>query len=571
MMPFSFQEMNKFSEKTIHISKRVVPEGEYARYLEKYFKEFAIFADSEADVVVDAVLLRTREIMYLEKFSRLTEEAYRLCLQERGKKVIITVQFSSLRGLWYAVTAISDMLLTGVLPIGEIFDYPAFVRRGFLEGFYGKPWSVEQRKGMIDLMARHRMNTYFYAPKDDPYHRDRWEECYDSENLSALCDVLRFSAEKNMDFVYCLAPGLTICYSDIEQYAKIKDKLRQVFDAGVRHFGLFLDDIPSELQYEADKMKYKELVVAHIDIIRRIWNDLKGWDHAASLTICPKEYHGQGNEYYISRMGMELPAEIDIFWTGSNICSQTLDAEGAMRFSASTFHQPLFWDNYPVNDAEMFHEMHLGPLTGRDPALSVHCRGLMFNGMEFYECTKVAYLTAAAFLWNPLQYDPELAWMAALHELLGPDVSRFILFAEQLQTSCLRQPNGPRMMAILSRVAFALKTSHRNEAIEMLEEFTAELRKTRSFLTESSEPMILELKKWITKFNVCCDIIDLALELLRGDTQKSWIQLAEAMQFYNDIATILTEFGFREFMDKLYEMFSHEDTDLSYKKGVSYG
>ena len=44
----------------------------------------------------------------------------------------------------------------------------SFQRRGYLEGFYGKPWTDAQRRDMIALMAAHGMNTYAYGAKDDP-------------------------------------------------------------------------------------------------------------------------------------------------------------------------------------------------------------------------------------------------------------------------------------------------------------------------------------------------------------------------------------------------------------------
>jgi len=47
-----------------------------------------------------------------------------------------------------------------------------FRRRGIVEGFFGPPWSIEQRCAMFEFGAKHAMNTYLYAPKDDPYHRE---------------------------------------------------------------------------------------------------------------------------------------------------------------------------------------------------------------------------------------------------------------------------------------------------------------------------------------------------------------------------------------------------------------
>ena len=62
----------------------------------------------------------------------------------------------------------------------KIEDYPNIKSRGVIEGFYGFPWSFEDRASMIRDMSEYKMNIYMYAPKDDPYHRDQWREPYPS-------------------------------------------------------------------------------------------------------------------------------------------------------------------------------------------------------------------------------------------------------------------------------------------------------------------------------------------------------------------------------------------------------
>ena len=46
-----------------------------------------------------------------------------------------------------------------------------FAIRGVIEGFYGAPWSHEQRLDLIDFLGERGMNTFVYSPKDDPLVR----------------------------------------------------------------------------------------------------------------------------------------------------------------------------------------------------------------------------------------------------------------------------------------------------------------------------------------------------------------------------------------------------------------
>ncbi len=43
--------------------------------------------------------------------------------------------------------------------------------RGVIEGFYGRPWTHQQRLSLIDFLADRGMNTFVYSPKDDPLVR----------------------------------------------------------------------------------------------------------------------------------------------------------------------------------------------------------------------------------------------------------------------------------------------------------------------------------------------------------------------------------------------------------------
>jgi len=413
-----------------------------------------------------------------------------------------------------------------------------FARRGFLEGFYGKPWTDVQRRDMIALLAKRGMNTYAYAAKDDPYHRDEWEKLYPPEALAQLGRLAEFCRGQGVDFMYCTAPGLTFDYNNPDHYRALREKLEQVMALGVTSFGLFFDDIPSDRQSPED----------HATVARVLHKAYKG----ISLTVCPMVYHGTGREDYIRRLGRALPKKIDIFWTGRNICSQELTVEEARRFKKNTRHKPLYWDNYPVNDAEMFHEMHLGPLEGREAGLYRRCRGILFNAMEYFECSKLPLLTCADYLREPGCYAPAWAWMEALNALFGKDALHMVPFAEQCMTSCLKVQNGPRMMEAIEAAATRRRLGDLPGALGVLKAFFAKMEDCRAFLAESEHPMIAELPKWIKKYNLCCEVFGLAIALLEGGDVRD--ELERKMEVYNETAAVLTEFGFRAFVETVLEV-----------------
>ncbi|MDR2646584.1 MAG: beta-N-acetylglucosaminidase domain-containing protein [Oscillospiraceae bacterium] len=430
-----------------------------------------------------------------------------------------------------------------------------FARRGFLEGFYGKPWTTAQRREMIALMAAHGMNTYFYAPKDDPFHRECWDTLYYDAKLADLGDLVRYTQNCAVDFVYCIAPGLTMRFSVEECYANLLQKLAQVFQLGVRHFGLLLDDIPPELQDENDILQFGDTANAHAALVSKLHTDLLRWSTDIYFIVCPMQYHGRGHEDYIARFGSAIPPQVDIFWTGRNICAETLESEDAISFAKHTKHQPFYWDNYPVNDAEMFQEMHLGPITGRDQDLYAYSAGYACNGMEYFECCKIPFITIAAYLRDPKNYVPAVAWDRAMEEIIGGEFhKKLILFTEQLTTSCLKQQNGPRMVEATESAMTAHYFGETEKALAIMRSFCADLQETKSYLAKWKHPLVSELQKWIKKFNQYCDIFSLAVDCYANPAEKLIAgKLAKNMQAYNDSATVLTEFAFRAFVEKILE------------------
>ena len=43
--------------------------------------------------------------------------------------------------------------------------------KGYIEGYYGRLLSWDQRRLIVKSLKKNKMNTYFYAPKEDEKHR----------------------------------------------------------------------------------------------------------------------------------------------------------------------------------------------------------------------------------------------------------------------------------------------------------------------------------------------------------------------------------------------------------------
>src|SRR4051812_10562713 len=123
----------------------------------------------------------------------------------------------------------------------------ALPMRGTVEGFYGPPWSHADRLAHLQFSAEVGLNTYVYAPKDDPHHRVRWREPYPAAELARLSALAASARRLGVRFVYAISPGLSMGFAEDDDHRALIAKATQLADAGVEEFALFFDDVPAEL------------------------------------------------------------------------------------------------------------------------------------------------------------------------------------------------------------------------------------------------------------------------------------------------------------------------------------
>jgi hyaluronoglucosaminidase len=404
-----------------------------------------------------------------------------------------------------------------------------FAIRGVIEGFYGNPWTPEQRLDCIRFIGRHGMNTFVYGPKDDPLIRRRWREPYDDGALARLREVVDVAAEAGVDVVYAISPGLSIRYSSAADREVLLAKLEQVGSVGITRFALLLDDLPLELAHDEDRAVYTDLAAAHGALSSAVAAAL-GDERA--LMVCPLVYHGTGDEPYLAALAASLDPGVDLMWTGREICSHVLDADDARRFAATAARPPLYWDNYPVNDVAMGWELHIGPYLGRDPGLGDVSRGVLANPMELAEASKIPLATIADYLADPHGYDPEASVARAIREVAGEDAQAFATFAENVRSSCLSDDDAPAVAAALASFAAAADDAAETGDAGRLDEEATALRTLAESLIAAADrllggdvanaPLIEECRPWIEAFEVgaraMCRAADLASEgRLPGD------------------------------------------------------
>ncbi len=303
-----------------------------------------------------------------------------------------------------------------------------FETSGVIEGFYGTPWSHQDRLDMLEFMGRVGLQAYVYAPKNDPYHLSRWRDPYPETERGHLAELVETATRHGVQFWYAISPGLSMTYSSADDYQALKRKIDQVSELGVRHFGLFLDDVPNELGHDADREVFGTLAAAHVDLTNKLYADLSADGRAVALT--PTIYTGAwGDLEYVAELGAGVAPQVPIFWTGPDVASPTISRAHADDWGRMLQRKPLVWDNYPVNDYARW-RLFLGPFDGRAPDLARSVSGIIANPMNEAHASMISLATLADYVRDPEAYDPQRSLTAALQTLYGSDAADLDPFIE---------------------------------------------------------------------------------------------------------------------------------------------
>lgn len=276
----------------------------------------------------------------------------------------------------------------------RIEDYADIATRGFIEGYYGNPWSVEDRIELMKWGGYYKLNAYIYAPKDDPKHNAQWRVLYTQEELKRIIEPqAKAGNESKNKFVYALHPYM---YNPInlgsnyeKDFADLKAKFQQVIEHGVRQIAVLADDA-------ANKGKNNYI---------KVLTDLTNWlkteilpkypDMSLTIPFCTQEYMGYGEGYY-----KDFPENVQIIMTGGKVWGTVHQNFGAS-FKNKTGRNVLYWINWPCSDNSKKHLIMGGFADFLQPGVDKNnVDGIILNPMQQSEPSKVAIFGNAVYSWK---------------------------------------------------------------------------------------------------------------------------------------------------------------------------
>ena len=280
-------------------------------------------------------------------------------------------------------------------------DYADVATRGFIEGYYGNPWSNEDRAELMTWGGYYKLNGYFYAPKNDPKHNSNWRELYTEEELETLIEPLAEAGNASKcRYLYALHPFM---YNPItsanysETLPILQEKFEQVIDHGVRQIAILADDAANQgndlyIQLLEDMTDWIHEMQAKTDADGNLlYPGLKD-----TIVFIPVNYYGQGEAWYA-----QLPENIEVGNTGGRIWGKVENSFLTNFKNNSGGKSPFMWINWPCSDNDK-DALHMG---GHNNFLGSDVKpgdvtGVVLNPMQQAEPSKQGLFMNADFSWN---------------------------------------------------------------------------------------------------------------------------------------------------------------------------
>ncbi len=466
--------------------------------------------------------------------------AYELLIDKSGLKIIAADD----RGAFYAAQTLIQLLKgRNTLPFVKVSDYPDVPFRGTVEGFYGDPWTQEDRISQLRFYGALKLNTYIYGPKDDPYHSSpNWRLHYPEKEEAQIKQLVQEAKKNYVDFVWAIHPGKDIKWNLADSTAVLK-KFEMMYGLGVRSFAVFFDDIEGD---GTDAAKQAGL----LNYIQYEFVNKK--KDVTPLIMCPTEYNKGWSDpkpgTYLDILGEKLDPAVHIMWTGNTVVAD-ITKEG-LEWVNKRIRRPAFvWWNFPVSDYVRDHLL-MGPSYGIDIDAQKEMSGFVSNPMDKAEPSKTAIFGVSLYTWNMKTYQPEQAWIASHRYIMPEAAEAFQLFNThnsdpgpnghryRRTESVEMQPYTQAFLKSLKEGSYSLK-----DAARLKTEFEGMIAAAKEISLKSQNKRLVEqIAPWLAQFDLLGKAGVAVMGLAEAWNNKSeavaWTQYLAAEQYLEQMADL---------------------------------
>ena len=467
------------------------------------------------------------------------------------------------------------LLMLSTLFIGGSAEAVPIPLRGVVEGFYGTPWTFEDRADIIDFCRQNNLNSYIYAPKDDPYHRDKWRKPYPADKLKELRQLVALANKNRIRFIFAVSPGLDLNYKSDEDFRLLIRKLDTMYNIGVRDFAIFFDDLKD------DKGNHHENGKLQAEFLNRVQKNLRGrYKDVAPLITVPTEYYyedmvkGDKVKSYTRDFAETLDPRIVVLYTGRGVVCDGITDNELAEVNKIFGREVGVWWNYPVNDYSLTPDgnrnvkLALGAIENLP---SAKMTAIFFNPMEQVQMSKISLATGAIYANNPATYDAEQAWDKVLREQFGTLAPAMKIFAEHSRhmENSWAKVGAPDAIEFATLAHNLLYDMGKKSFVDFkpLEQKIDELeRATNLLLRRLPKKYLAECKPQLEQLRRIANADRVALESLKAGRLDPTLKILREEITANEKQAVISEEAARKFINDVIKFFDEQDNNSRKRK-----
>ena len=434
--------------------------------------------------------------------------------------------------------------------------------RGIVEGFYGTPWNFDIRADLLNFCGEYNLNAYIYAPKDDPYHRDKWREPYPEDKVVELQNLVKIALQNNVHFIFAISPGLDLNYEGEkgeEDFQSMLYKLDIMYSIGMRDFAIFFDDLSGE---QSGKNQ--------ANFLNRLQNSLNSkYPDIYPLITVPTQYDrkkmidGDGNvKIYTQEFASLLSKDIIVLYTGDYVVPNGITEE-QYQAAKDIYKRDLgIWWNYPVNDyyyadGNRNIKLALGPI---EKLPKTKPNSIFYNPMEQPILSKLSIATGADYALNTEEYDSISSWNKYLEKQFGDLAPAMKVFATHSQhmevgTAICGPADAPEFYAMAHQALLDTKEGKTVDFTELYNSIDEMENSAKTLLEQLPSDILAESELMLKQFKRIAIADRIAAQSLENKQLDPDLKYMKRDIEENESKAKVSEFSAVRFIDEVLEYY----------------
>ena len=435
--------------------------------------------------------------------------------------------------------------------------------RGIVEGFYGAPWNYEIRADLLRFCGEYNLNSYIYAPKDDPYHRDKWREPYPEDKLLELKNLAEVAIQNGVHFVFAVSPGIDLNYegeAGEQDFQSMVNKMDAMYKIGIRDFAIFFDDL------EGTQSGTK-----HANFLNRLQNALdQKYQDVYPLITVPTDYtrnwmiDESGNvKPYTQEFASLLNPNIIVLYTGDDVVCVDGISEESFQAAKDIYGRNLgIWWNYPVNDYYLNDEyrnfkLALGPMEKLPKAKA---NSIFYNPMEQPLLSKISIGTGADYALSTDTYDPYTSWNNVIEKQYGelaPEMKIFASHSQHMEYNWAKTgpADAPEFYELAHKAVLSTKEGKTFDFTELNQKINDMINAANTLLAKLPSDILNEAQLFLEQFKRISNADLVAMKCLKNNALDPQLATLRQEIKNNEKRALISELSAVLFIDEVLQLY----------------